>query len=83
VSLTSIVLTPFAGAYYLDGVGHGGGPVETLPERVLDKGAWCCLVVANTLVDILQQSLPLLDGDAALQDSNGALLIKFLIQQDI
>jgi hypothetical protein len=81
VSLTSVVLTPFAGAYYLDGVGHGSGPVETLPERVPDEGAWRCVVAANAPVDILQQSLPLLGGDAALQDSSGAPLIKFPIQQ--
>jgi hypothetical protein len=66
VSLTSIVLTTFAGAYYLDGVGHGSGPVETLLECISDEGAWCGVVATNTPMDILQQSLPLLDGDAAL-----------------
>jgi hypothetical protein len=82
VSLTSIVLTSFAGAYYLSGVGHDSGPIETLLERISNKGAWRCMVAANALVDILQQPLPLFDGDAVLQDSSGALLIKFPIQQD-
>jgi hypothetical protein len=79
VSLTSIVLTPFAGAYYLDGIGHGSGPVETLLEHVPNEGTWHCVVATNALVDILQQPLPLLDGDAALQNSSGAPLIKFSI----
>jgi hypothetical protein len=79
MSLTSIVLTPFTGACYLNGIGHGSGPVKTLPECVSDKGAWHCVVTANSPMDILQQRPPLFNGDVALQDSSGALLIKFLI----
>jgi hypothetical protein len=68
--------------YYLSGVSHGSGPVETLLERVSDEGAWHYVVAENALVDILQQPLPLFDGDAVLQDSSGAMLVKFPIQQD-
>jgi hypothetical protein len=83
VSLTSIVLTSFAGAYYLSVVGHDSGPIETLSERVPDEGAWRHVVTANAPVNILQQPPPLFDGDAALQDSSGAPLIKLLIHQDV
>jgi hypothetical protein len=53
MSLSSIVLTPFVGAYYLGGVSHGSGPVETLSERVPDEGAWRCVVTIDTPIDIL------------------------------
>ena len=36
VSLLSVVLTPFAGAYDLLGVGYCSGPVEALSERLFD-----------------------------------------------
>jgi hypothetical protein len=53
MSLSSKVLTPFAGAYYLGSVSHDSGPVETLSERVLDEGAWCYMVAADAPVDVL------------------------------
>jgi hypothetical protein len=53
MSLLSIVLTSFAGAYYFDGVSHGGGPIETLLEYVSDKGAWHYMVTINAPMDIL------------------------------
>ena len=34
--LLSVVLTPFAGAYDLLGVGYCSGPVEALSERLFD-----------------------------------------------
>jgi hypothetical protein len=52
--LSSIVLTPFAGAYYLSGVNHGSGLVETLPKPIPDEGAWCCVVAADAPVDVLK-----------------------------
>jgi hypothetical protein len=52
--LSSIVLTPFIGAYYLNGVSHGNGPVETLLECIPDKGVWRCMVVTDAPVDVLQ-----------------------------
>ena len=37
VSLPSVVLTPFAGAYNLLGVGYYGGPVEALLEWISNQ----------------------------------------------
>jgi hypothetical protein len=37
--LPCIVLTSFAGAYQLNGVGDRGWPIETLPECVSDEGS--------------------------------------------
>jgi hypothetical protein len=54
MSLSSIVLTPFAGVYYFGGVSHGSGLVETLLEHVPDKGAWRCVVTADAPMDVLQ-----------------------------
>ena len=52
VSLLSVVLTPFAGAYNLLGIGYYGGPVEALSECVPNQGPWCSMVTADTTVDI-------------------------------
>jgi hypothetical protein len=54
VSLLSIVLTPFAGAYHLGGVSHGSGPVKTLPECVPNEGVWCYMVAVDAPVDVLK-----------------------------
>jgi hypothetical protein len=53
VSLTSIVLTSFIGAYYLGRVSHGSRPVEALSKSISDKGAWCCVVTADAPMDVL------------------------------
>ena len=66
VNLPSIVLTPFTGAYNLLGVGYCGGPVEALSECISNQGSRRGMVTADPTVDITQQVLPLLDGDAAL-----------------
>ena len=47
VSLSSVVLAPFAGAYDLLGVGYYGGPVEALSERVPNQGPWCGMLTAD------------------------------------
>ena len=66
VSLSSVVPTPFAGAYDLLGIGYHGGPVEALSECVSDQGSRHGMVTVDPTVDIAQQMLPLFDGDAAL-----------------
>ena len=66
MGLPSIVLTPFVGAHDLLSVGYGGRPVEALTERVSDQGPRRGMVTTDPTVDITQQLLPLLDGDAAL-----------------
>ena len=62
------MLAPFAGAYDLLGVGYHGRPVEALSKHVSDQGSRCGMMTADPTVDIAQQTLPLFDGDAALQD---------------
>jgi hypothetical protein len=53
MGLSSIVLTPFARAYYLSGVNHGSGPVETLSECVPNEGVWHCMVAVDAFMDVL------------------------------
>ena len=66
VSLLSVVLASFVGVYDLVGVGHHGWPVETLSECVSDQGSRCGLMFADPSMDVFQQVLPLLGGDAML-----------------
>jgi hypothetical protein len=57
MGLMSIVLTPLIGANNLLGVGH---------EHVSDEGSRCGVMPVDPVVDILQQPLPLFNGDATL-----------------
>ena len=66
MGLPSVVLTPFVGAYDLLGVGYCSGPVEALSECVSNQGSRRGVVTVDPTVDITQQALPLLDGDAEL-----------------
>ena len=66
VSLPSIVLAPFVGAYDLLDVGYYSGPVEALSEYVPNQGSRRGVVTADPTVDIAQQKLPLFDGDTEL-----------------
>ena len=66
VSLPSVVLTPFAGAHDLLGVGYYGRPIEALSKHIFDQGPRCGMVPADPIVDITQQLLPLFNGDATL-----------------
>ena len=54
VNLSSVVLTPFAGAYDLLGVGYCSGPVEALSECVSNQGSRCGVVTTYPTVDIAQ-----------------------------
>ena len=54
VNLPSVVLSPFAGAYNLLGVGYYGGPVEALSECVSNQGPWCGMVTVDSTMDIAQ-----------------------------
>ena len=75
----SVVLAPFTGAYDLVSVSYHGRLVEDLSERISDQGSGHGMVTADPTVDITQQLLPLLDGDAALQDPGVALPVEFAI----
>ena len=75
MSLPSIVLAPFAGAYDLLSVGYCSGLVEALSERVPNQGSRCGMVTTDPTMDIAQQKLPLFDGDAELQDPGVASFV--------
>ena len=66
MSLLSVVLAPFTGAYDLLGIGYRGRPVEALSEHIFDQGFGRGMVTVDPTVDIAQQTLPLFDGDATL-----------------
>ena len=66
MSLPSIVLTPFAGAYNLLSVGYYGGPVEALSECIPNQGPWHGMVTADPTVDVAQEKSSLFDGDIEL-----------------
>ena len=77
MNLLSIVLTPFAGAYNLLGVGYYGGPVEALSECIPNQGPWHDMVTADPAVDVAQQKSSLFARDAELQDPDVAPFVKF------
>ena len=54
VSLPSVVLAPFAGAYDLLGVGYCSGPVEALSECVSNQGPWHGMVTTEPTMDTAQ-----------------------------
>ena len=66
MSLPSVVLTPFAGAYDLLGIGYCSGPVEALSKCVPNQGSRRGMVTVDPTMDIAQQKLPLFDGDTVL-----------------
>ena len=66
VGLPSVVLTPFIGAHNLFGIGYYGQLVEALSECVFDQGSRRSMVATDPTVDVAQQPLPLIDGDATL-----------------
>ena len=82
VSLPSVVLTPFTGAYDLLGVGYCSGPIEALSECVPIQGSRHDVVTADPSVDIAQQKLPLFDGDTELQDPGVAPFIEFTLYKN-
>ena len=82
MSLPSVVLTPFAGAYHLLSIGYCGWLVEALSEHVSDQGSRHGMVTADPTMNIAQQMLPLFDGDAALQDPGVASLVEFALNKD-
>ena len=59
VSLSSVVLASFVGAYDLLGVGHRGWLVETLPECISDQGSRCGVMPTDSSLDVLEEVLPL------------------------
>ena len=82
MNLLSVVLTPFAGAYNLLGVGYCGGPVEALSERVSNQGPWCGMVTVDPTMDVAQQKSSLFAGDAELQDPDVAPFVELALYKN-
>ena len=82
VSLPSVVLASFAGAYDLLGVGYCSGPVEALSKCVPNQGSRRGVVTVDPIVDITQQKLPLFDGDTELQDPGVASFVEFALYKN-
>ena len=82
MSLLSVVLAPFIGAYNLLGIGYHSRPVEALLEHVSDQGFGRGMVTTDPTMDIAQQTLPLVGGDAALQDPGVASHVEFTLHKN-
>ena len=82
VSLPNVVLAPFIGAYDLLGVGYYSGLVEAVLECVPNQGSRHGVVIVDPTVDIAHQVLPLLNGDAALQDPGVASSVEFTLHKN-
>jgi hypothetical protein len=84
VGLLRIELAPFAGADNSSGVSHRRWPVEALSEGIPDKGSRRCVMAASPRVYLLQEFLTFGDGDASLEDAQGAAVVELLLvaQQD-
>ena len=80
--MPSVVLTPFAGAYDLLGVGYCGGPVEALLECVSNQGSWCSMVTVDPTVDVAQQEFSLFARDIELQDPGVAPFVEFALYKN-
>ena len=66
MSLPSVVLAPFAGAYDLLGVGYCSGPVKALSECISNQGPRHGMVTVDPTVDVAQQKSSQFAGDTEL-----------------
>ena len=80
--MPSVVLTPFAGAYDLLGVGYCSGPVEALLECVSNQGPRCGMVTTYPTVDVAQQKFSLFARDTELQDPDVTPFVEFTLYKD-
>ena len=80
--MPSVVLALFTGAYDLLGVGYCSGPVEALSKCVPNQGSRRGVVTVGPTMDITQQKLPLLDGDAELQDPGVASSVELALYKN-
>ena len=82
MSLPSVVLTPFAGAYDLLGVGYCSGLVKALSECVSNQGPRCGMVTADPTVDVAQQKFFLFARDTKLEDPGVAPFVEFALYKN-
>ena len=79
VCLSCKELAAFAMPNDLVGVDDRGGPVESLTKGLADKSSWSRVVAALPYMDLFDELLPLLEGDAALQYAGGAAPVELAI----
>jgi hypothetical protein len=72
-------LTTFAAPDDPVGVSDRGGPVESLAKCFAYEGSWGCVVAAFPTVDLFDELLSFLEGDAALEDAGGAASVKLAV----
>ena len=80
--MLSVVLTPFAGAYNLLGIGYRGGPVKALSECISNQGSWCSMMTADSTMDVAQQELPLFARDIELQNTDVTPYVEFALYKN-
>jgi len=82
MGLPSVKLASLTGPHDLRGVGHGGGPVEALPEGISYQRSRCSVVATSPRVYVLQELDSLLTWDATHKDARGATLVHFSVEED-
>ena len=80
--LPDVELATLAGPHDIGGVGDCGGPVEALPKYIAREGARRGMVTVDSSVDVPDQLFALGDGDATLQNTRGAALVQFIVDQN-
>ena len=71
---SSVELATLASPHDISGVGDRGGPVKTLPKRVISPSRRG-VMATYAGVDVADQLLALEDGDASLHDARGTALV--------
>jgi len=82
MNLPSVKLASLTGPHDLRGIGHGGGPVEALPEGISYQRPRCGVVATSPRVYVLQELDSLLTWDAMHKDARGAALIHLSVKED-
>ena len=82
MDLPSVKLASLTGPHDLRGVGHGGGPVEALPEGISYQRSRRGVVATSPRVYVLQELDSLLTWDTTHKDARGAALIHLSVKED-
>ena len=75
----SVVLTPFAGAYNLLGIGYCG---EALSECIPNQSSWCGMMTVDSTMDVAQQEFSLFARDTELQNPDVTPFVEFALYKN-
>jgi len=81
MNLPSVKLASLIGPHDLRGVGHGGGPVETLSKGISYQRSRRGVVATSPRVYVLQELDSILTWDATHKDARGATLVHFSVEE--